>query len=428
MRKKLDYSKITRMDSSFLSSYMSGFANVETPESYDFWCGAWLMSNIIGRTITVARPLAPVYLNLYAIICAESGITRKSSAVRNATAMLRLYGEEQHDFIVNTGGLTLESLDIAMNKLTALWGHTHVALSSSELVSLLGRERYVSGLPAKLTDLYDCPDIYTRSSVTRGESIARNVYVTLLAASTPSWLVRAVNPDVVEGGFTSRCLFIIEEKPKRLVAWPEEMFDAGHDTGVLRSMHKLRQDAEYAAKRAGGIRLSRVARQQFTEWYEGRKISNDAYGSSFQAREDHHILRLAGLLSASDGSWEIDEHHIEHATDVIAGIRQSGSVLFGTGIAASRTYALVDRVRGTLVAAGRTGMSQGALSAICRKQGTSDELRDILNVMHEMNLVQKFIIESGERGRPSTMFRATKSMASTKVLEDVVDMLVPQEV
>lgn len=408
---------------------MSGFANVETAGSYDFWCAVWIVSNVIGRRLTVARPHAPVYLNVYAILCAEAGITRKSSAVRHATTLLRAYADRYDDEVaVYTGSVTSEYLDAHLAKLTALWGKSHLALSSSELVGLLGRDRGASGLPGKLTDLYDCPSIYTRSSIGRGEAVAREVYVSLLGASTPSWLVRAVNPDVVEGGFTSRCLFIIEEKPKRLVAWPEESTDSGHNERLLVGLNKLREDAEYVADREGGIRLSRVAREKFTSWYEGRTLSNDPFGASFQAREDHHILRLAGILAAADGSWEINEHHIANATNVILYVKWTGMALFGTGVAASKTYTLVDRVRGALVSAGRSGLSQSTLSAVCRKQGSNDDLRDVLSVMHEMGLVQKFIVESGDRGRPSTMYRATRSMASSKVLEDVVEMIVPQEV
>lgn len=410
---------------------MSGFENTETAASYDYWCAVWLLSNVIGRRITVARPFAPVYLNVYAILCAEAGITRKSSAVRAATTLLREYVETDPDNIhmsVMSGSITAEKLDAGLAQQTALWGNSHVALSSSELVSLLGRDRAAAYLPGKLTDLYDCPAIHTRSSIARGEVTARDVYLTLLGASTPSWLVRAINPDVVEGGFTSRCLFILEDKPKRLVAWPEEDVDVRRTLGLIQSMRKIADDARYVAVRAGGIRLTAVAKRNFTRWYEGRTLQSDAYGASFQAREDHHILRLAGILSASDGSWEIDDHHIEYATQAVLDTKSRGMALFGSGIAASKTYALVDRIRGTLVQAGRSGLSQSALSASVRKHGTLEEQRTILTIMHEMNLIQKFQLEHDGPGKPTTMWRATKSMMNNRIIEEVVDLIVPQEV
>lgn len=407
---------------------MSGFVNVETAEVYDFWCGAWVLSNVIGRRLSVLRPMAPVYLNVYAVLCAEAGITRKSTAVRGATNLLRTYAE-RHDPSVslNTGGLTGEGLEDALAALSNSHGVAHMALSSSELVTLLGKERAVMTLPGKLTDLYDCPHIYDRMTKTGGKVTARNVYLTMLGASTPSWLVRAVNPDVVEGGFTSRCLFIVEDKPKRLVAWPEDDIDDQHNDMLVDRLHKVKIEAAYVSNREGGIRLTRVARDAFSHWYKQRKIVSDPFGASFQAREDHHILRLSALLAASDGSWEVDEHHVQHAIAVIQHVRHGGSMLFGTGLAASRTYALVDRARTMLVRAGKDGISQSGLSTLCRAVGSPTELKNVLTIMHEMGLIQVFRIESTEGGRPVTMYRATRSLAGAKAIDSVVDNLMPTE-
>ena len=425
--KKADYSAIARQG--FIADYMREFENIETAVSYDFWCACWLLSNAVGRKLTVPRPSAPVFLNLYTILCAEAGITRKSTAVRHATGILMEYRDNYDGHMgVHTGGITPEKLDDDLARLTIDWHKSHIALSSSELVSLLGRERYSAGLPGKLTDLYDCPTFHTRGTKSAGLIVARDVYLTLLAASTPSWLVRAVNPDVVEGGFTSRCLFVIEEQPKRLIAWPEEKLDADRLTRTMgERLAGVSKEASYVSERAGGIRPTRGALASFRGWYESRVLSSDPFASSFQAREDHHILRLAGLLAVSDNTWEINENHVANAIKVIAHIRRTGVALFGSGIAASHVYALVDRIRHALINAGRSGLSQTALSAVTRKQGSDDERRQILAILHELNLVQKFHVETGERGRPTIMWRATKGMTSPQMLEDVVELLVPTE-
>lgn len=401
---------------------MKLYENVETSEAYDFWSAVWLLSSTIGRKVVVARPHAPVFLNTYVVLCAESGITRKSTAVNGAVNMLATHIlREDRDIALVQGGTTAEGLDNILSH------NGHAAIVSSELVNLLGKERYNASLPGRLTDLYDCPSIYTRQTVGRGRVDIRDVYVTLLGASTPSWLVRAVNPDVVEGGFTSRCLFIIEEKPKRLIAWPDATIDDGQTERVQSLLTKAVETADEVRNRAGGIHLTPVARRVFTQWYEQRTLVTDAYGSSFQAREDHHVLRLAGLLAASDGSWEIDDHHIHHCIQAIQHVRSMGTALFGSGIATSRSYALVDRVRGALVGAGKSGLSQSALTSLCKRHGTGEEIRDVLAIMHEMNLIQRFNIETGDRGRPTVIYRATRAIASARVMDSVIEQLVPQE-
>lgn len=427
MRKRYDYWKAARQGS-FVHTYMEGYKNVETATSYDFWGGCWLLSNAIGRELSVARPYAQVYLNLYTILCAEAGITRKSTAVRQATTILRRYHSDHDEaFSLITGGISPEALDEQMGRLTANYSQARVAISSSELVSLLGRERYTSALPGKLTDLYDCPALHTRSTVKGGDTTARNVYPTLIAASTPSWLIRAVNPDVIEGGFTSRCLFIVEDKPKKLVAWPDESDYSAFHSSIAQRLANVRREAAYVAERERGIRPTRHALQVFREWYEGRTLSTDPYTASFQAREDHHILRVAGLLSASEDIWEIHENHMNHAISIIADVRACGMALFSTGMHSSRTYALVDRIRSVLVSAGRTGVTQQALGLACRRYGTLEQQNQVMNVMHEMNLVQRFALETAERGRPATVWRATRSLVTNKALEDIMDVLVPQQ-
>lgn len=425
--KKPDYSKITRTDGSWLRTYMRGCENVETNESYDFWTGMWLASNVVGRKLSVLRPQAPVFLNLYVVLCAESGITRKSSAVRRAVDILTAYDRRyKPGMSIFSGGTTAEGLDRELMLASAEHRHAHAAIASTELVTLLGKERYNASLPGRLTDLYDCPSLYTRQSATHGRLDARNVYPTLLGASTPSWLVRAINPDVVEGGFTSRCIFAIEDKPKRLIAWPE--VNAVDDELLLTRLGHLRDQRDYVLSRVGGINLSPTAKQEFKEWYERRKLVNDPYGASFQAREDHHVLRIAGLLCASDDSWEIDVHHIQHAIQLVAYVRALGASLFGTGVASSRTYAIVDRIRSALVEAGTSGLSQSHLSTICRKLGGPTDVREVLRIMHEMNLVQKFVIQDGSvGGAPTTIYRATKAIVSSRALEDVVDTINPPE-
>ena len=427
MQKKPEYTKITRTDGSWLRTFMRGCENVETSESYDFWTGMWLLSNVIGRKLTVLRPYAPVFMNLYVVLCAESGITRKTTAVRRAIELLTAYDARyKPGLCIGTGGTTPEGLDNMLLGMSDRHNHAHAALASTELVTLLGKERYNASLPGRLTDLYDCPSTYMRQSAGYGRVDIRNVYVTLLGASTPSWLVRAVNPDVVEGGFTSRCLFAIEDKPKRLIAWPE--LNAVDDDMLLSRLAHVAEQRDYILKRVGGINLAPLARQEFTDWYERRKLVNDPYGASFQAREDHHVLRIAGLLCASDDSWEIDVHHIQHAMQLVAYLRSLGASLFGTGLASSKTYALVDRIRGALVEAGTSGLSQSHLSSICRKIGSGPDVREVLRIMHEMGLIQKFVIQAGDiGGAPTTIYRATKSIASNKALEDVVDTINPPE-
>ena len=276
-------------EGTFLDAYLQYADAVETPLAYDFWTGIWLLSCAAGRQITVRRPEAPVFLNIYAVLCADAGVTRKSSALRRAEAVYREAGLHEQRCII-TGPTTPEALVRELGLRSHEGRLAHADICVSELVTFLGREQYNIAMPGLLTDLYDCPSIREGRRVSGDGAVIRDAYLTLLGASTSSWLVRAINPDVIEGGFTSRCLFIVEEKRKRLIAWPANA--PGRDSSRTRASQLLHDSVLLCTKYAErGITLNDAALDRFVSWYERRTVNNtDPFTASFEAREDHHIL------------------------------------------------------------------------------------------------------------------------------------------
>jgi hypothetical protein len=393
-------------EGTFLHRYLQYMAPLETPLAYDFWCGLWLLSNAIGRRIVVNRPKAPVFLNLYMVLCADAGTTRKSTAIRMCEAVYRAAGFDLSALTV-TGSTTPEKL---VEQLALRSGDGRDAMAGiivSELVTFLGKEQYTVAMPGLLTDLYDCPTLRDYSRLSSGPRVIRNACITFAAASTPSWLVRAINPDVVEGGFTSRCLFIIEEKRKRLVAWPEDAGSISVDELASDLLRIRAQSERWASK---GISLTDSAKARFVRWYEGRRESDggDPFIASFEAREDHHILRLAALLAANDNSWQIDHHHMGHAIKIIAHHKQSAAALFGSQRESVRLVAGLDKLRRVLLEAGELGITQSELLFKTRSQIRTRELEYALNTMHELEMVQRFEVPTS--GRKKTVWRGTNKL------------------
>lgn len=390
----------------FLHKYMQYMSPLETPLAYDFWTGLWLISTAVGRNIVVNRPHAPVFLNLYVVLCADAGSTRKSTAVRRCEAVYSAARLGEYGYPI-TGSITPERLSEQLALQSNEHGSSAANIIISELVQFLGRESYALAMPGLLTDLYDSPAIRTISRVGSGNHTIRNTYVTFLAASTPSWLIRAINPDVIEGGFTSRCLFIIAEKRKRLVAWPDGEINAGLDTCSESLLH-LRKKALHWGRE--GISLTDTALAKFVAWYNGRSsvVHADAFRSSFDAREDHHILRLAALLACNDLSFKIDVHHLNHAIKIIATHRDEAAALFSVSKESTRIVAGIDKLRTTLIQAGELGISQTDLIFKTRRGINSRELDYALAIMHEMEMVQKFEVSTG--GRKKTIWRGTNKL------------------
>ena len=419
----------------FLDLYMQFMSPQETAVEYDFWTGMWLMSLALGRTVIVPRPRAPVHMNQMMFLIAESGLTRKSTAVSNATTIGRLFNERieessRFDFI--TSRATAEALEQTLQIRSAEFGCANVVISVSEAIRLLGRERYLASMPGMLTDLYDSPQHHSSpGTLYRGSISIRNVYMPVLSASTPSWLARSINPDVIEGGFTSRCLFIYAEKPKRRVAWPGQAKDTGTVKPIVDALVRIHEQRSMLPVAVGfeagmcGVRLEKAAMEAFEAWYHARRFWRDPYRSTFQAREDSHILRTAALLSINDNRWVISKQDINTAVQLIEEIRESSAALFEGGVAGDKLSIGIDRIRALLLAAGKGGLQHSPLYYKVRTHLSREEFSTVIDIMHQLEMVQKFEQPIGKRGPAPMIYRATTKLAGSSVYESVIKELQP---
>jgi hypothetical protein len=391
---------------------MKYMENQETAYEYDFWCAVWLISLAVGRDTIIDRPRAPVFMNWYIILAANSGVTRKSTAVNMASG----FAKEllQDDIAANKVGYiegksTPENIQLTLHELTSDTGHSTLAIAISELVVFLGREGYTAGMPALLTDLYDSPAHRLGGGTLRHQREYRDTYVSFLSASTPAWLVGRINPDVVEGGFTSRCMFVVSDRRKRRIPWPEGVDD---DVGTA-TIRDLLRSIRARGRSIPSISVNPAALTRFSRWYRRRPENTDAFRSSFESREDAHVLRLAATLSVSDGRWSIEKRDIDVAIKVIHDTKERGADLFDTTGPDRRTKG-VERLIRLLQEAGTDGMKQ---SEITRKLEWFLDVRDrqvTLTILHEAGMVQKFegVRTTKGSGRPATMWRATRGIVN----------------
>jgi len=403
----MNYRKLVPPDS-FIGQYMEYMSYVETAESYDFWCAMWAIGTGVGRGVYVDRPNSPIYHNWYIILAAESGTTRKSTAISSIRDILK----GSHPLL--TGKTSPEALEVYLHDGSAENGTARAHFAVSELVTILGREGYMNSMPGLLTDLYDCAtERKTPGTLKSGEVIQKNVYVTFLSASTPSWLVTAINPSVIEGGFTSRVIFVVDDNRKRSIAWPKSR-DGEHIEKVRESFNETCRSARDVSR----IGISKGGLKKFTNWYNSRATHTDPFQSSFEAREDDHVLRLGSCLAINDKTFELQSRHIAHAIKIMSEVKTSGSRLFSGDFSSNARLAeAVTRVREILLEAGTDGIKHGQLYKRIWYKLDTTELHTLMNVLHECGMVQKFKVGRG------MMYRATKTIEKFGVTSEVLSKL-----
>ena len=394
---------------SFLGAYMEYMHGHETPVIYDFWTGLWLLSTVVARRLYVARPRTPVPLNLYVMLCAESGTTRKSTAVTEAVSIYnKFHNKEALPHTDVNAPAAVSEIEKSMAFTTREFGCASVIVNGSEGAIVLPRRN--SELPMHLTDWYDCP-------ADRKNGTIRDIYATLLVATTPAWLVRAMSPVIIEGGFTSRCFFVVSENSKRRIAWPTQpQVDADGLAAILQSVSKL-----IALIR--NIEISNSALTRYSEWYNTRETSNDSFRRSFEAREGDHVLKVAGLLAINDTSFIITQSHIDNALQCVYDVKERGASLFVSALGSDSATRLVDAIRTELLAAGLNGIDHGKL--LRRFSRDTQRMRLALLIMHELDLVQRFYVP-GKGHKNKTLWRCTSKLAQKGVVDAVLRKLEPE--
>jgi hypothetical protein len=118
-------------------------------------------------------------------------------------------------------------------------------------------------------------------------------------------------PHAVGGGFTSRIIFVYQNKPEKLVAFPEMT----PEMEVLKA--KLIHDLKVVEKLRGQFKLTEKAREWYEGWYtEVFKPETTPYASldGYFGRKHDTLLKVAMCLSASkSSSLVVDEIELKMA-------------------------------------------------------------------------------------------------------------------
>jgi len=353
---------------------------------------------------------------MFVVLVGESGVARKTTSIRVATSIVRsVIGGDSPIGLIDAK-VTPEKLDEILHERSIEHGHASLAIAVPELAVFLGTEQYIAHMPTMLTDLYDCPDARDAGgTIARGEVHQRRVWVSFISASTPVWLLKTVNPNVVEGGFTSRCYFVISNEPKKRIPWPEDA-----DKDLLRDLRDDMKIISVEASVRPAIQTTVSAIEAFTRWYNSRMRSYDSFKQSFEAREDAHVLRVAALLSVNDGSWMIKRSHVNVAIRLITEMKNSsGNIFESTEIRTKYAHAL-DIVRAQLISAGMDPVRRSALYIKCRYHVTQAEFGSLVEVLHEIGAIQRFEFQQ-DRGRPVDYLRGTSLLLSNGLGENVLD-------
>jgi len=292
----------------WLDAYLEYTENSESPLSYHTWCGLSVIAGALQRRVYLKWGLGQViYPNIYVVLIGPSGRTRKGVSIGIAKDLLK---QVPGVTVTPESSSGRQAMILAMKRASVNFQdptdgkvkyHCAVTAFSEELSVFLGQGdiAYLSNL----TDWYDSKDDWEYETVGRGKDTLHGLCLNLVGGTAPDWIQSMIPHEAVGGGFTSRIIFIVEEKKRKIV--PEHTMTKREEE--LQEM--LARDLERISKLSGEIRMDRDAKEKYVRWYteqsnlsdQGINAVDDPRFAGYNERRATHLRKLLLICSASRG-------------------------------------------------------------------------------------------------------------------------------
>jgi len=143
-----------------------------------------------------------------------------------------------------------------------------------------------------------------RAAPHRCKDSINGVCVNLLGATAPDWLQSILPEEAIGGGFTSRIIFVVEERKRKTISNPVL---SARDFALQK---RLAKDLEQLVLLKGRMDFSEDAQEMYESWYEEQDINaskgkypvTDPRFAGYCERRPTHIKKLCMVLSASRGN------------------------------------------------------------------------------------------------------------------------------
>lgn len=321
--------------SNFIDAYLKYTENQESTRKIHKWVALSIIAAAMERKVYLDAGHFKIFPNLYVFIVGDSGVVRKSTSTGIGVDLLRSMDELQIMSERVTSSSLIQQLERSKREFSV--GDTTEVQSAvfayaSELVVFL-REVYGS-ISELLTTFYDCiPQDSTKPWIyeTKGEGQIKifGPCLNILGATTATWLTKAIPSDEMEGGFSSRVIFVVErENPDKFIAWPE----LNPEVAALRP--KLVQDLQQIHSLRGSFKKTQAAHDFYHEWYVSYKTNaikqTDARFRGYYGRKPTTVIKLAMALAVAESNDLIfDRHHLEKAIAMLEELEENMMDAFG---------------------------------------------------------------------------------------------------
>lgn len=286
----------------WLKTYMQYTQYSEAPEAFHFWTGVGTIAGALRRKVRIKELYYEWSPNFYIIFVAKPGIATKSTSIAIGRRLLEevkgvKFGPDAITWqaLISTLAAAREDVPLPDGTFEPMSCLTFTASEFGTLIDFKDRQ-----MLNVLVDLWDGKDgAFSKVTKTVPSDLVPNPWLNIISATTPAWLADNLPRQMLQGGFTSRCLFIFGDKKRQLVPYPSRLVNISK---IQKISDDLIHDLEQIAMLRGEVTLTEEAYKYGEKWYidhnkKALHASEDLGG--YMSRKQVHVHKLATVLSAA---------------------------------------------------------------------------------------------------------------------------------
>lgn len=326
-----------RLCTDWIEEYLEYAFHTEPPIAYHRWVAIGCISAALQRRVYMDWGMERIFPNLYITLLGPAAQTRKSTALRIGEELVKdldipMIGQDNSPEAVIR---EIKKSATNYNDGTEIKMQSAVVCFSSELAVFLGRQD--ADFQAYLTDWYDSPSEWTRTTKHQGVDDISGLCFTLIGAMAPDWIPHIFTPESIGGGFTSRIMFVSEQKKAKTIANPNKSPPTNGRRG------RLLGDLQTISRMVGAFTLSPDAEKFYEEWYveddarlqDGEYAVPDRAFYTYCGRRPTLLRKVSMCLSAARRSSNVVE--LVDIQTALAWMEEAESKMPGTFAAVGRS-------------------------------------------------------------------------------------------
>lgn len=289
----------------WINAYLKFVEDTEPPRLYEKWGAISIIASVLERKVWMIWD-NKTFINLYIILVGPSGV-RKTVTLDHA-----------FDFVSAVDGLMLAPNSTSPRRLLSVMedsyrdiptqshgviGQSALTVWSEEFSVFLKYDN--KDMIELLTDFYDCKDNrnWVHETQHSGRNEIKNLWLNLLACTTPDALQETLIMSAVGKGLGSRITFVYADKPSKYIVFPFERFEKEFD---LQLKNDLINDIQYIGTLlTGQFSFDPGFLNLYKRWYPEKAIINapdylkHPNFSGYLNRRAKHLLKLCMIFSVS---------------------------------------------------------------------------------------------------------------------------------